>query len=91
MVDFQHGIVQRHSLDPLADLVSVHGPEPVQILVVHPDREDEMTEFPFRDTPVHAVPDLQGLVHHFLPILPGIDQAVGHGHATIEEIDVSVP
>ena len=83
VVDFQGCFAYVHTLHPPAEGIRIHGAEIVEILVVDPERQHEMTEFPLRYVPVHLVPDFQGLGHIGFPIGAGKYQGIRKGHGRV--------
>ena len=76
VVDFQGGFGQRQAADAGAEGVGIPGAEVVQRLVVHPEGEDEVPEFPFGNVPGHLPANLQRLLDIGFPIAPALFRAV---------------
>ena len=83
--------MQGHPFHTLAELVRIEHAEAVEVLVVDPHGQHEVTELPRGDTPGHLLPHFEGLVHHLFPVGPVIDQAVRNRHILIQIGYVPVP
>ena len=88
VIDLQGGVGEAHPLDAAAQRVRVYDAEIIEVLVVDPQRQDEVQELPLRDVPAHAVAHLQGLGHILLPVFPGEHQRIRQRHGRVQEINI---
>ena len=63
VVHFQDGLLHGQALHPRFQFVIKDQPGGIQVLVVGPEGQHEMTELPFRNIPAHFLPRLEGFPH----------------------------
>ena len=80
VVNLQGSIGEAHSFNPAAERVGVVGAEIVEVLVVNPQRQDEVEELPFGDVPAHTLSHLKGFRDIRLPVLARMDKRVWKAH-----------
>ena len=85
VVDFQCRLRQSHTLDPRTEFIGIYCPEIIQSLIVGPQREDEMPEFPLRNLPCRILPHLQGLADIVHPIPERIARHIRQRHRPIQK------
>ena len=90
VVDFQGRFFQGHPLYAGAERIGIQGPEIVERLVVDPQRQHKVPEFPLGNVPIHFFPDFQCFLYIGQPEVQRMRRQVRMRHRGIEEIDIRV-
>ena len=88
MVHFESGVIHRHAFHPLTELTEEHGTAGVEILVVHPQRQNKVAPFTVGNfsPPRHLAARLDG--QPYVVEIEGLAMVdfVRLGHIGIKEI-----